>query len=154
MAITQLINFISGATRLAKLDTTTAFPGEAPEQLQYHRILVRAGKVGVIVGVIFGVWMSYELYLHPESPDPNGQSIMMTFVVAPLIMVIVGMLGGVSWTGLFVPGTFFSGSVGVHWMKLCGTKGPKSTRLAAAITALLTTGVFIFSPICVWLGKI
>jgi hypothetical protein len=30
----------------------------------------------------------------------------------------------VSWAGLFAPSTFFSGSVGSHWMKLCGTSGP------------------------------
>lgn len=154
MALSQLINFLSGASRLAKLDPTTAFPGEAPEQAQCHRTLVRAGKAGAVVGAIFGVWVSYELYLHPDKADLDGRSIMMTFVLAPLMMVAAGMLAGVSWAGLFMPGTFFSSSIGGHWMKLCGTKGANSTRLTAAATALLATGVFIFFPICVWLGKV
>jgi hypothetical protein len=74
-------------------------------------------------------------------------------VAAPL-MVAAGVLAGVSWAGLFMPGTFFNSSIGAHWMKLCGTKGATSTRLTAAITALLATGIFIFFPICVWLGKV
>lgn len=154
MALSQLINFLGGARRLAKLDPTTAFPNEAPEQAQCHRTLVRAGKAGAVIGALFGIWVGYELYLHPDKPDFDGRSIMMTFVFAPLMMVAAGMLSGVSWAGLFMPGTFFSSSIGAHWMKLCGTKGAKSTRLTAAITALLATGIFIFFPICVWLGKI
>lgn len=154
MALGQLINFLRGAGQLAKVDPATAFPDEALEQAQCHRILVRAGKAGAVVVAIFGGWVGYELYLHPDQPNPDGRSIMMTFVLAPLMMLAAGMLAGVSWAGLFMPGTFFSSSIGAHWMKLCGTKGATSTRLTAAITALLATGVFIFFPICVWLGKV
>lgn len=52
----------------------------------------------------------------------RGRSIMMTFVFAPLMMLAAGMLAGVSWAGLFLPGTFFNSSIGTRWMKLCGTK--------------------------------
>lgn len=154
MALSQLINFLDGASRLAKLDPTTAFPDVAPDQVRCHRALVRAGKVGAVFGAIFGIWVSYELYLHPNDADSGVRSIMMGFVLAPLIMVAAGILGGVSWAGLFLPGTFFNGSIGAHWMKVCGTKRSKSTRLVAAIAALLTTGLFIFLPICAWLGKV
>jgi hypothetical protein len=156
MAISQLLNILNGARKLAKLDPATAFPGEVitEEDIKHHQILVRAGKIGAFIGVVFGTWVGYELYLHPHSPTRDARSLMMTFVFAPLMMVAVGMLGGVSWAGVFVPSAFFSGPIGAHWMKLCGTKGSKSTRFVAALSSLLTTGVFIFVPICVRLGKV
>jgi hypothetical protein len=78
----------------------------------------------------------------------------MAFVIGPLMMVVVGMLGGVSWTSIFVPSVFFRGPVGTHWMKLCGTKGPRSTRLVAILASLLTVGLVVFFAICVKLGKV
>jgi hypothetical protein len=156
MAISQLIRFLSGANQLARLDTATAFPGEviAPEQFKYHRILVRAGKIGAFVGMLFGIWVGYELYTHPDRPDQDGGQIVMIFVLAPLMMIVVGILGGVSWAGILMPGTFFSGPVGAHWMKLSGAKSPGSVRLVAATTLFLTIGLLIFFLICAWLGKV
>jgi len=90
----------------------------------------------------------------PSKADLDGRSVMLTFVFAPLMMVAAGMLAGVWWAGLFMFGTFFGSSIGARWMKLCGTKGSTSTRLTAAITVLLATGIFIFLSICVWLGKV
>jgi len=156
MALSQLISFLSEAGRLAKMDPDTAFPGETvtPDQVGCHRLLVRAGKIGAGLGAVFGAWMGYELYLHPDSASPDGRQVMMVFVLAPLMMVVVGILCGLSWAGLFLPGAFYNGPVGAHWMKLAGTKRPGSTRLVVAIVALLTTGWIVFFPICVWLGKV
>ena len=125
MALSRLINFLSGATRLAKLDPATAFPDKRRTgAMSSNPRPCRQGRRRR--GAIFGVWISHELYLHPDTAEPDGRSIMMTFVLAPLMMLAAGMLAGVSWAGLFMPGTFFSSSTGAHWMKLCGTKGATS----------------------------
>ncbi len=42
----------------------------------------------------------------------------------------------------------------VSRMKLAGTKSPKSTRVLAVVTFLLTIAMVIFFAICVRLGKV
>jgi hypothetical protein len=156
MAISQLFKFLGGAYQLAKLDAARAFPGEtiAPEDLRYHRLLVSAGKVGAAIGALAGVWVGYELYMHPDGSNRDAGSMMMAVVFAPLMMVAAGLLSGVSWVGLFAPNAFLRSRIGRHWMKLCGTKSAVAARIVAALTSLLTSGLFVFFPICAWLGKV
>jgi hypothetical protein len=156
MAIGQLLKFIGGARQLAKLDPATAFPGQTitSDQLRCHRILIRAGVAGALVGALFGIWFGIELYLHPDTSSPDGGTMLMAFVAAPLMTVVGGILGGVSWAGVFLPTAFFNGPLGAHWMKFSGARGPTSARVVAAITAMLAIGLLLFLCICVRLGKI
>ncbi len=155
MKTLKLIRMFRVAYYYSKLNPA-AHCGDGPNNPQlyaYHRTIVSAGKCGLVIGFLLGLFTTYELYAYPHGSTFDNHNMVMIYLSTPL-MIAIGMLGGACWAGLFAPALFISGPIGALWLVVVGSKTPRASRIKSMCNAVSVTAFFILFPVLVWLDKI